>query len=112
MKTNKPSSAPLKKMCLFTPSQRRLPYLSAGKPQTLLACAAQMVATQQKAEGLPAQSQCTCLVSGYTETWSVLLLQQGCSASEIPNKYRMPPISFEQHLVEKATACEKGDAQQ
>lgn len=58
-----------------------------------------MVATQQKAEGLPAHARWTCLVSGYTEAWSELLLQQGCYASKIPNKYRKPSISFEQHLL-------------
>lgn len=51
-KTNKRSFAPLKKICLFTPSQRRLPCLSARRAQTFLACAAQMVTTPQKAERL------------------------------------------------------------
>lgn len=65
-----------------------------------------MVATQQKAEGLPAHAQWTCPVSGYTEAWSELLLQQGCYASKIPNKYRKPSISFEQLLlVERERDC-------
>lgn len=71
-----------------------------------------MVATQQKAEGLPAHAEWTCLVSGYTDTWSELLLQQSCCTFNIPNKCRKTSISSEQHLlVEKKTVWKRANAQ-